>query len=161
MADPTPSQTVGPFFTIGLCTRPQHELVPEGTEGALRISGRVADGDGAPVPDAVVEAWDSAGRHFGRCCTDAGGAYRLVSGRPSGGDGQAPHLALLVFARGLLKPLLTRMYLPDEEVANAADPVLSALDPGERGSLVARMDGAGLTFDIRLQGEGQTTFFSL
>jgi protocatechuate 3,4-dioxygenase, alpha subunit len=161
VADPTPSQTVGPFFTIGLCTRPQHELVPEGTAGALRISGRVTDGDGEPVPDAVVEAWDRAGRHFGRCGTDAGGAFGLVAARPSGGDGQAPHLTLLVFARGLLKPLLTRMYLPDEEVANAADPVLTELDPGERGTLVARMDSGGLAFDIRLQGEGQTTFFVL
>jgi protocatechuate 3,4-dioxygenase, alpha subunit len=121
----------------------------------------VTDGDGEPVPDAMVEAWDRAGRHFGRCGTDAAGVYRLVSARPAGGDGQAPHLAVLVFARGLLKPLLTRMYLPDEDVANAADPVLAALDPGERGSLVARMDGDGLTFDIRLQGEGQTTFFAL
>ena len=161
MAGPTPSQTVGPFFTIGLCTRPQHELVPEGTEGALRISGRVTDGDGEAVPDAVIEAWDRAGRRFGRCGTDAGGAYRLVSARPEGDGGQAPHLAVLVFARGLLKPLVTRMYMPDEEVANAADPVLSALDPGERATLVARMDGGGLTFDIRLQGEGQTTFFAL
>ncbi|HEY7257929.1 MAG TPA: hypothetical protein VH459_02615 [Gaiellales bacterium] len=161
MADPTPSQTVGPFFTIGLCSRPQHELVPEGAEGALRISGRVTDGDGEAVPDAVVEAWDGTARRFGRCGTDAGGGYRLVSARPAGAGGQAPHLAVLVFARGLLKPLLTRVYLPDEEVANAADPVLSALDPGERGTLVARMDGDGLTFDIRLQGDGQTTFFAL
>jgi protocatechuate 3,4-dioxygenase alpha subunit len=158
---PTPSQTVGPFFAIGLCARPEHELVPEASEGALRISGRVTDGDGEPVPDAVVEAWDREGRRFGRSGTDPGGAYRLVSARPAGVAGQAPHLAVLVFARGLLKPLLTRMYLPDEEAANAADPVLSALDPDERATLVARMDGGGLAFDIRLQGQGQTTFFAL
>jgi protocatechuate 3,4-dioxygenase, alpha subunit len=157
---PTPSQTVGPFFAIGLCTRPQHELVPEGSEGALAISGRVTDGDGEPVPDAVVEAWDRAGRHFGRCGTDADGAFRLVSARPPRAGGEAPHLAVLVFARGLLKPLLTRMYLPDEE-ENAADPVLAGLEPGERATLIARPDGDRLIFDIRLQGEGQTTFFAL
>jgi protocatechuate 3,4-dioxygenase, alpha subunit len=161
VAEPTPSQTVGPFFTIGLCTRPQHELVPVGSEGALAISGRVTDGDGEPVTDAVVEAWDREGRHFGRCGTDAAGAYQLVSARPAGCDGQAPHLAVLIFARGLLKPLLTRMYLPDEEEANAADPVLSGLEPDEQATLVARTDTDGLTFDIRLRGEGQTTFFAL
>ena len=74
---------------------------------------------------------------------------------------EAPHLALLVFARGLLKPVLTRMYLPDEEQANAADPVLAALGPEERATLVAHPDGDGLRFDIRLQGDGQTTFFVL
>jgi protocatechuate 3,4-dioxygenase alpha subunit len=160
VAEPTPSQTVGPFFSIGLCTRPQHELVPEGTAGAVVLHGRVTDGDGEPVPDAVVEAWDRGGGRFGRSGTNAGGAYRLVSARPAAADGQAPHLAVLVFARGLLKPLLTRVYLPDEE-ANAADPVLSALDPAERATLVARPDADGVRFDIRLQGDGRTAFFAL
>ena len=144
-----------------MCTRPQHELVPAGGDGAVAISGRVTDGDGEPVPDAVVEAWDRSGGHWGRCGTDAEGAYRLVSARPAAAAGEAPHLAILVFARGLLKPVLTRMYLPDEERANAADPVLAGLDPAERATLVARRDGADLAFDIRLQGEGQTTFFVL
>ena len=161
MAHPTPSQTVGPFFSIGMCTRPQHELVPAGGDGAVAISGRVTDGDGEPVPDAVVEAWDRSGGHWGRCGTDAEGAYRLVSARPAAAAGEAPHLAILVFARGLLKPLMTRMYLPDEVEANAADPVLSALEPDERATLVARPVDGGLTFDIRLQGGGQTTFFAL
>ena len=162
MTDATPSQTVGPFFSIGLCARPQHELVPEAAEGAVAISGRVTDGDGEPVPDAVVEAWDRAAGRWGRCATDADGVYRLVSARPSAVPGSgAPHLALLVFARGLLKPLMTRMYLPDEAEANAADPVLSALEPDERATLVARPADGGLTFDIRLQGGGQTTFFAL
>jgi protocatechuate 3,4-dioxygenase alpha subunit len=161
MADPTPSQTVGPFFTLGLCTRPHHELVPGGTDRAVAISGRVIDGDGEPVPDAVVEAWDSSGGRWGRSGTDARGAYRLVSARPAAAGGEAPHLAVLVFARGLLKPLLTRIYLPDEADANAADPVLSALEPDERATLVARPVDSGLAFDIRLQGQGQTTFFAL
>jgi protocatechuate 3,4-dioxygenase, alpha subunit len=162
MADLTPSQTVGPFFSLGLCLRPEHELVPASSEGATAISGRVLDGDGEPVPDAVVEAWDRSGGRWGRCATDSEGGYRLVSARPRPGpDAEAPHLALLVFARGLLKPVLTRMYLPDEERANAADPVLSALDPDERATLVAQPDGDGLRFDLRLQGHGQTTFFVL
>jgi protocatechuate 3,4-dioxygenase alpha subunit len=155
----TPSQTVGPFFTLGLCNRPQHELVPAAADGVLRIRGRVVDGDGEPVPDAAVEAWDRSGGRWGRCGTDADGTYRFVSARPRGRDGEAPHLAVLVFARGLLKPVLTRMYLPDEPEANAADPVLSAVDPDERATLVARREPDGLVFDIRLQGEGQTTFF--
>ena len=161
MLEPTPSQTVGPFFSIGLCRRPQHELVPEGTAGSVAIAGVVTDGDGEPVPDAMVEAWDRRGGRFGRCGTDAAGAYRLVSARPAPADGQAPHLAVLVFARGLLKPLLTRVYLPDEEAANAADPVLSALDPDQRATLVARSEDGGLRFDISLQGDRQTTFFAL
>jgi protocatechuate 3,4-dioxygenase alpha subunit len=162
MADATPSQTVGPFFSIGLCTRPQHELVPESAEGAVTISGRVVDGDGEPVPDGVVEAWDRSAGRWGRCGTDPAGGYRLVAPRPQlGPGGEAPHVVLLIFARGLLKPVLTRMYLPDEERANAADPVLSALDPDERATLVAHPDGDGLRFDIRLQGHGQTTFFAL
>jgi protocatechuate 3,4-dioxygenase, alpha subunit len=162
MADLTPSQTVGPFFSLGLCLRPEHELVPGSDEGAVAISGRVLDGDGAPVPDAVVEAWDRSGGRWGRCATDSEGGYRLVSARPGPGPAaEAPHLAILVFARGLLKPVLTRLYLPDEGRANAADPVLSALDPDERATLVAHPDGAGLRFDIRLQGHGQTTFFVL
>jgi protocatechuate 3,4-dioxygenase, alpha subunit len=114
------------------------------------------------VPDALVEAWERTGGQWGRCGTDPEGGYRLVSARPGPGPGgEAPHLVLLVFARGLLKPVLTRMYLPDEERANAADPVLSALDPDERATLVAHPDGDGLRFDIRLQGHGQTTFFAL
>ena len=157
----TPSQTIGPFFSIGLTWDDGAFVVPEGTDGAFWIRGRVTDGDGEPVPDAVVEAWDRSGGHWGRCGTDAEGAYRLVSARPAAAAGEAPHLAILVFARGLLKPLMTRMYLPDEAEANAADPVLAALEPDERATLVARPADGGLTFDIRLQGGGQTTFFAL
>ena len=121
------------------------------------------DGDGRPVPDAVVEAWDRLRRAGGAAAPPTPTArYRLVSARPRPRPtAEAPHLALLVFARGLLKPVLTRMYLPDEEQANAADPVLAALDPDERATLVAHPDGDGLRFDIRLQGDGQTTFFVL
>ncbi len=167
MLEPTPSQTVGPFFWLGLCRRPCSELVAPGTPGALRLAGRVLDGEGAPVPDAMVELWqaDATGGHrdgfgWGRCGTDADGAYAFLTLRPGPlRPGEAPRFELLVFARGLLKPLLTRAYLPGEP-ANEQDPVLAAIDPGERATLVAAADGEGLRFDVHLQGERQTAFFA-
>ncbi|HET8653071.1 MAG TPA: protocatechuate 3,4-dioxygenase subunit alpha [Gaiellaceae bacterium] len=162
MADPTPSQTVGPYFSIGLTRRPTNELVADG----VRIAGRVVDGAGDPVPDSVVEIWqadeDGAYRQefgWGRCGCDADGRYSFSTCKPGAVDGQAPHLTVLVFARGLLKPVLTRMYFPDEEEANAQDPVLRGVaDPS---SLVATRTDEGLEFDIRLQGEGETVFFAV
>jgi protocatechuate 3,4-dioxygenase alpha subunit len=171
--DPTPSQTAGPFFSFGLCVRPQNELVEASTPDAVRISGAVLDGAGAGVADALVEIWqaDRDGAHrdgfgWGRCGTDAAGRYSFLTVKPGAvphpdGPLQAPHLSLLVFARGLLKPVLTRMYFPDEQEANAADPVLSAVGEDARATLVAESDGGALGFDIRLQGDRQTTFFAL
>jgi protocatechuate 3,4-dioxygenase, alpha subunit len=171
---PTPSQTVGPFFRFGLCERPGAELVPPDGAGALRVVGLVGDGAGDPVPDAMVEIWqaDERGEYrgdfgWGRCGTDADGRFSFVTVKPgavpgAGGESQAPHIVLLVFARGLLKPVLTRMYFPDEPEANAADPVLAAIDDtAARETLVAAEAPEGLRFDIRLQGDGQTTFFAL
>ena len=156
----TPSQTVGPYFTLGLLDA--NELVADG----LRITGRVLDGAGEPVPDAVVEIWqaDEAGRYrqdfgWGRSGCDAEGRYSFTTCKPGSVDGQAPHLTMLVFARGLLKPVLTRMYFPDEEEANARDPVLSAVD--DPTSLLARSGADGLEFDVRLQGDGETVFFAV
>ena len=161
-SEPTPSQTVGPYFSLGLLDPPANELVP----GGIRITGRVLDGAGEPVPDAVVEIWqaDEEGRYrpdfgWGRSGCDQEGRYAFVTGKPGSVDGQAPHLTVLVFARGLLKPVLTRMYFPDEQEANAGDPVLAALDDGS--SLVARPTADGLAFDIRLQGEDETVFFAV
>ncbi len=161
-SEPTPSQTVGPYFSLGLLDPPANELVP----GGIRITGRVLDGAGEPVPDAVVEIWqaDEEGRYrpdfgWGRSGCDQEGRYAFVTGKPGSVDGQAPHLTVLVFARGLLKPVLTRMYFPDEQEANAGDPVLAALDDGS--SLVARPTADGLEFDIRLQGEDETVFFAV
>jgi protocatechuate 3,4-dioxygenase, alpha subunit len=158
----TPSQTVGPYFSLGLLDRAADEVVP----GGLRISGRVLDGAGEPVPDAVVEIWqaDEDGRYrpdfgWGRSGCDEEGRYSFVTRKPGPVDGQAPHLTVMVFARGLLKPVLTRMYFPDEQAANADDPVLAALDDGT--SLVARRTDDGLEFDIRLQGEAETVFFAV
>ena len=160
---PTPSQTVGPFFSLGLCTRPQNEIVPG---GAVRIEGRVLDGAGEPVPDALVETWqaDADGiyrreRGWGRCGTDGDGRFAFVTEKPGAVEGQAPHLEVLVFARGLLKPVLTRMYFPDDE--HEPDPVLAALDADERATLVAEPAGEVLRFDIRLQGDRQTAFFAV
>ena len=159
-AEPTPSQTVGPYFSLGLLDRSADELVQDG----IRIAGRVLDGAGEPVPDAVVEIWqaDEEGRYrpdfgWGRSGCDEEGRYSFVTCKPGPVDGQAPHLTVMVFARGLLKPVLTRMYFPDEQQANADDPVLAALDDGS--SLLARATEDGLEFDIRLQGEAETVFF--
>jgi protocatechuate 3,4-dioxygenase alpha subunit len=188
----TPSQTVGPFFAIGLPWADGPQVVPDGTPGAILVSGFVLDGAGEPVPDALIETWQAAPdgsfghpddprpdaqcsalsvaacRRFGRCPTEPDGGYRIVTVRPAAlpcGDGrtEAPHLDVSVFARGLLDRVVTRIYFPDEEAANAADPVLSALpEPARRGTLIATADGAGrFRFDIRLQGEGETVFFDV
>jgi len=161
----TPSQTVGPFFSIGLADPAQHELVPD---GPIRIEGRVLDGAGEPVPDAVVEIWqaDASGDYrpdfgWGRCTTSDEGGYGFITIKPGSVSGQAPHVMVLVFARGLLKPVLTRLYFPDEAAANAADPVLAGVPPDERATLVAIPEGDVLRFDIWLQGDDQTGFFSL
>jgi protocatechuate 3,4-dioxygenase alpha subunit len=184
---PTPSQTVGPYLAIGLLRElATPEVVPRTDPRAIVIRGRLLDGAGAPVPDGMVETWqaNAAGRYrhpaderadvpledgflgFGRSGTDADGTWEIVTVRPgrvpaAGGALQAPHVAVSVFARGVLKRLATRIYFPDEEQANAADPLLARLSPAERSTLVARADGDGLRHEIRLQGPGQTVFLAL
>ena len=157
---PTPSQTVGPFFWIGLCARPSSKLVLSDDAQAVEIAGTVLDGAGAPVPDSMVELWQ-AETGWARCGADDDGAFRFDTVRPRAAGGQAPHIEVLVFARGLLKAVRTRIYFPDEEEANAADPLLAALDPVERATLVAVPDAGRLRFDVHLQGERQTAFFAL
>ncbi len=188
----TPSQTVGPFLAIGLPWPDGPFVVPPGTPGAIVITGRVFDGAGQPVPDALVETWQAdpdsgfdhpddprgraapavAGfRGFGRSATDAAGNYQIVTLRPGplpspGGGTEAPHLDVSVFARGLLDRVVTRIYLPDEPDANAADPVLASIpDAQRRASLIAVADPDGppgeFRFDIRLQGEHETAFFDV
>ena len=160
---PTPSQTVGPFFWLGLCGRPCSEVV---AGGPVRIVGRVLDGAGEPVPDAMVETWqaDESGSYrgdfgWGRCGTDPEGRFSFTTVKPGSVAEQAPHLEVLVFARGLLKPLLTRMYFPDD--VHDDDRVLGALTDEERETLVASAEADVLRFDVRLQGDRQTTFFAL
>ena len=181
----TPSQTIGPFFAVGLPWADGPEVVPAGTPGAVRIGGRVLDGAGDPVPDALVETWQadpqgrfahpddprgpapSGFRGFGRCATDDQGRWAIVTVKPGplpapDGGVEAPHLDVSVFARGLLHRLVTRIYFPDEPDANAADPLLRSItDPGLRARLVAVPDGDGLRFDIRLQGAQETPFLAI
>ena len=157
----TPSQTVGPYYTIGLCRRIENELVPPADPKALRVTGRLLDGDDQPIVDGMIEAWDASGARWGRSSTDAEGRFAFVIAKPGVPAGEAPRLDLYVFARGLLKHQLTRMYFPDEAEANASDPVLSLLPEADRASLVAEQEDGGVRFDIRMQGERQTVFFSL
>ena len=172
MAGPTPSQTVGPFFGFALPYAGGPDLADPEAPGAVRVEGQVVDGDGVPVPDALVEVWHAGpdggyadGARFGRCATDAEGHFHFLTVKPgsvpSNGRAQAPHLWLTVFARGLLRHVVTRVYFPDEEAANAADPVLAAVDAERRPTLIAERDGAVLRFDVRLQGERETVFFDV
>jgi protocatechuate 3,4-dioxygenase, alpha subunit len=158
----TPSQTVGPYFRIGLATTIGAHVAGEGTPGAVRISGQVFDGAGEPVPDGLIETWQAEGA--GRCPTDDEGHFAIVTTKPARNavdhsGVEAPHLDVSVFARGLLTRLVTRMYFPDEDEANAADPVLGSLSDAERATLVAVTDDGGLRFDIHLQGARETVFF--
>jgi protocatechuate 3,4-dioxygenase alpha subunit len=164
MPEPTPPQTVGPFFAIGLPWDDGPAVVEPGSAGAIVVRGTVYDGAGEPVPDALVETWQAPGegcRGFGRCPTDAHGRWEIHTRKPSPAGGEAPHLALAVFARGLLDRVPTRIYFGDEPEANAADPLLATLDPARRETLVAAPDGAGYTFDIHLQGDNETVFLRL
>lgn len=162
---PTPSQTVGPFFGFALPFGAGAEAVSPGSPDAVRIEGRLLDGAGQPVPDGLLEAW-SAGQ-FARCRTDAEGAFHFVVSKPDAvaADGRvhAPHLDIAVFARGLLRHMMTRVYFPDEEEANRADPALERVEPASRQSLVMSAKGGTLHFEIRLQGRGpsgdETVFF--
>ena len=150
----TPSQTVGPYYAIGLCRRAESELVA----GGVRLHGQLLDGRGDPIPDGMVEVWD--GEHWGRSGTDHEGRFSFTVAKPRPRDGGAPRLDVLVFARGLLRHQLTRVYFPDEAERNAADPVLSTLAGPDRASLVAEQQDGALRFDIRMQGDRQTVFFA-
>jgi protocatechuate 3,4-dioxygenase alpha subunit len=155
--EPTPSQTAGPFFGFAL---PFADGPRADQRSTVRIEGQLLDGAGQPVPDGLVEAWH--GDQFARCGTDPEGLFHfLVRRPPAGPDGQAPHLEVTVFARGLLRHLNTRLYFPDEVAANAADPVLQAVDAARRHTLMARTDGGALRFDVRLQGDEETVFFAI
>ena len=174
----TPSQTVGPYLSLALRRPDSQYVVPAGTPGACWIRGRVLDGRGEVVTDALVETWQAdvdgiychprderyAGvaitpgfRGFGRSETVAGG-WAIHTVRPGRADG-APHLAVSVFARGLLDRLVTRIYLPDQD--NSGDPVLAGLDPARAATLVAAPAEDGYHLDITLQGGHETVFFAV
>ena len=157
---PTPSQTVGPFFGYALPFEEGH--VAAGDQPAVRIEGQLLDGAGEPVPDGLVEMWGA--NQFARCRTDSEGVFHFMVVKPAHGStpgDEAPHLDLTIFARGLLRHVVTRMYFPDEEAANASDRILNLIDPARRHTLIAHSEGAVLRFDIRLQGESETVFFAL
>jgi protocatechuate 3,4-dioxygenase, alpha subunit len=180
----TPSATVGPYLAIGLTWEDGPFVVAPDTEGAIWIRGTVFDGNGDPVPDAMVETWqaDPDGRFdhpddprgavtgfrgFGRAYTVDGGQYAICTlkpGRVPDGDGglQAPHVDVSVFARGLLDRVVTRIYFADEAAANAEDAVLRSLpDDPARGTLIATPPDDGYRLDIRLQGDRETVFFAV
>ena len=152
----TPSQTVGPFYAIGLCRRTENLLVPPGEPKAMELRGTLLDGDAVPIGDGMIEIWD--GRRWGRSGTDAAGTFTFLVTKPEAVAG-APHFDVFVFARGLLRHQLTRIYFPDETEANARDPVLAALDDADRATLVAVEQDGSLRFDIRMQGDRATVFF--
>jgi protocatechuate 3,4-dioxygenase alpha subunit len=184
---PTPSHTVGPFYGYALPFPGGGDIAPVGHPDTITVQGYIYDGEGNPLPDAFVELWgpdpdgnlsttdgsirrDPAsggylGRNgveftgWGRIQTDANGHWYARTLRPGARGGSAPYLSACVFARGLLVHLFTRIYLPGDEAALAADPLLSGLDPARRDTLIALDDGKGTyRFDIRLQGEGETVF---
>lgn len=175
MSGVTPSQTVGPFLAIVLPWEDGSDVVAAGTADAVVLRGRVTDGAGEPVPDALVETWQADGsgvfgdgfRGFGRCPTDTAGEFWLrtvVPGPVAGADGaaQAPHIDVSVFARGLLDRVVTRIYFPTHAALNEDDPVLLSVPADRRGRLVARPTQEGeLRFDIVLQGEAETPFFDV
>jgi len=172
----TPSQTAGPYLSIGLLRDlvPTALADPDGA-AAIRIRGRLLDGAGDGVPDGLIEIWQASpagaydGRDFagfGRSGTVDDGRFEFVTVKPGpvawpAGGLQAPHVAVGIFARGLLKRVVTRLYFPDEVEANDTDPVLSGLPPGRRESLIAIAEDDALRFDIRLQGPQETTFFAV
>lgn len=176
----TSSQTIGPFWH-GLAHADWNDLTRLGAEqeypGRERITfaGTITDGAGQAVTDACVEIWQADPPQsprfpaFGRCATDAEGRFRFTTLRPgpvpAGGETnavQAPHLAVTIFARGLLRGLTTRAYF-DGDPLNAADPLLQSIpDPARRATLIAPQEGSGAwRLDIRLQGEGETAFLDL
>jgi protocatechuate 3,4-dioxygenase, alpha subunit len=179
----TPSQTVGPFFHYALPYDAGPRLVADDAPGAIRVAGVVLDGEGAPVPDALVEIWqaDTDGkfceqpgiydeptgfRGFGRCATDENGRYEFVTVKPAGvptaeGEAQAPHIAMTVFARGMLRQVVTRVYFDDEPAANGTDPLLQRVEADRVGTLVAARTEGGYRFDVRMQGDRETVFLDV
>ena len=181
-----PSQTVGPYFLIGLDWGDAGKYAaPKGTDALLRVHGFMIDGDGDPVPDGLVETWqaDADGRFdhpddprgavewdefsgFARSPTDEDGAFEIFTIKPGAfpdadGNTEAPHLTVNVFSRGLLAQVSTRIYFDDETAANAADPVLARVPADRRDTLIAKKTDDGYRLDIHLQGPEETVFFDI
>src|SRR6185436_3088617 len=152
----TPSQTVGPYFSIGLPWAEGPNAVPADAPGAFTIAGTVYDGAGAPIPDAMIETWQpgSGYRGFARVGTDDEGRWAIRTVK-------APFIDVSVFARGLLHRCVTRIYVGDEEAANREDAVLASVPAQRRDTLLATPTDDGYRFDIHLQGEHETVFFDV
>lgn len=204
MSEITPSQTVGPYFAYGLTPNNRCQwdpnghygwkntvdgnlITPDATGEKIRIEGVVLDGDGAPIPDAMIEIWqaDAQGRYaspqdtrarpnsqfkgFGRSATDKEGVYAFDTIKPGvvpglSGKPQAPHIVVAIFSRGMLRQVYTRLYFADE-AANASDPILTMVPADRRGTLLAHKqpgaEPALYRFDIRVQGGNETVFFDI
>jgi protocatechuate 3,4-dioxygenase, alpha subunit len=204
MSELTPSQTVGPYFAYGLTPKGRCQWDPNGsyswketvgdnlvtadaTGEKIRIEGRITDGDGAPINDAMIEIWqaDAQGRYaspadararpntkfkgFGRSATDKDGVYSFDTIKPGAvpgpnGKNQAPHIVVAVYSRGMLRQVYTRLYFADDP-ANANDPILALVPEDRRGTLLAGKQTSGgqtiYRFDIRVQGENETVFFEI
>jgi protocatechuate 3,4-dioxygenase alpha subunit len=174
----TPGQTIGPFFGFSLPYDGGEDLVDRSHPGAVRLHGTVFDGAGVPVPDALVEIWQADERGeistepgslrrdgytftgFGRAATDGAGNYQFTTVEPGRIEGSGlPFFSVVVFSRGLLDTLHTRIYLPEHSAEFAADPLLGALDERRRASLVATREADGtLLFNLHLQGDEETVF---
>ncbi len=174
---PTPGQTIGPFYGYALPYPGDSELVPVGHHDAVRLHGTVYDGAGQPIPDALIEIWqpDEDGcvaqaegslrrdgytfTGFGRAAVDDNGHYSFTTVRPGPtAPGAAPFVAMTIFARGLTNRLFTRVYLPLDDSAAAADTFLGSLPEDRRTTVIATADQDGFRHDLRLQGEGETVF---
>jgi protocatechuate 3,4-dioxygenase, alpha subunit len=200
----TPSQTVGPFFAYGLAPKGRCQWDPNGSYAwketvgdnlitpdaagtKIRIEGRITDGDGKPIDDAMIEIWqaDAQGRYanargerprpnakftgFGRSATDKGGIFSFDTIKPGAvpgpnGKPQAPHIVVCIFSRGMLRQVYTRLYFSDEP-ANAGDAILNLVPAERRGTLIAHKQPGGAVplyrFDIRVQGDNETVFFDI
>ena len=171
----TPSQTVGPYFAYGLSPEQYlydfksivgNRLVePLGSDTAITIVGRVLDGEGMPIPDAMVELWQDDGKRqgFGRFGTGTDPDNRFVfhTVKPESVDGQAPFLTLIIFMRGQLIHSFTRVYFSDEADLNEKDEVLNTVSADRRHTLIAQKKGNGYIFDVHMQGKQETVFFDV
>ncbi len=200
MSELTPSQTVGPFYAYGLTPRGRAKWDPDGTYSwketvgsdlvtpdvvgeRIRIEGAIYDGDGKPIPDAMLEIWqaDGNGRYsnepgsrrlpntsfkgFGRSACDRDGVFQFDTVKPgavAGADGkmQAPHIVVSIFARGMLRQVHTRIYF-DGDSGNAGDAVLNLVPADRRETLIARKNGNVWRWDVHMQGDKETVFFQV
>ena len=200
MSELTPSQTVGPFYAYGLTPNGRAKWDPNGhyswkeTIGdnlvtadvvgdRIRIQGTIYDGDGKPIPDAMLEIWQAHGqgrysndpgsrnlsnaafKGHGRSACDKDGVFSFDTVKPGpvagpGGKPQAPHVVFCIFARGMLRQVYTRMYF-DGDAANATDAVLALVPADRRNTLIARKDGSTYRFDLHMQGDKETVFFDV